>query len=193
MTIDQLIKKRKSIRAFSEESISDETLVKLFEAARWAPSSMNEQPWRFILAKKNDTADFEKMKDCLVEGNRIWAKDAAALVLTIARQNLTASDKLNIYSWHDVGSAIAMLSVQATELNLYLHQMGGFNSALAKKEFAIPEGFEAVSMLAIGYEGSPEMLPELLRERETTERKRKPLSEIVFSSNFGNENTLFKN
>ena len=193
MTIDQLIKKRKSIRAFSEESISDETLVKLFEAARWAPSSMNEQPWRFILAKKNDTADFEKMKDCLVEGNRIWAKDAAALVLTIARQNLTASDKLNIYSWHDVGSAIAMLSVQATELTLYLHQMGGFNSALAKKEFAIPEGFEAVSMLAIGYEGSPEMLPELLRERETTERKRKPLSEIVFSSNFGNENTLFKN
>ncbi len=193
MTIDQLIKKRKSIRAFSEESISDETLVKLFEAARWAPSSMNEQPWRFILAKKSDTADFEKMKDCLVEGNRIWAKDAAALVLTIARQNLTASDKLNIYSWHDVGSAIAMLSVQATELNLYLHQMGGFNSALAKKEFAIPEGFEAVSMLAIGYEGSPEMLPELLRERETTERKRKPLSEIVFSSNFGNENTLFKN
>ena len=148
---------------------------------------------RFILAKKSDTADFEKMKDCLVEGNRIWAKDAAALVLTIARQNLTASDKLNIYSWHDVGSAIAMLSVQATELNLYLHQMGGFNSALAKKEFAIPEGFEAVSMLAIGYEGSPEMLPELLRERETTERKRKPLSEIVFSSNFGNENTLFKN
>ncbi len=192
MTIDQLIKKRKSIRAFSEKTIGDETLVKLFEAARWAPSSMNEQPWRFILAKKSDSADFEKMKNCLVEGNRVWAKDAAALVLTIARQNLTASEKPNIYSWHDVGSAIAMLSVQATELDLYLHQMGGFNSALAKKEFAIPEGFEAVSILALGYEGSPEMLPELLREREMSERKRKPLSEIVFSTNFGSENVLLK-
>ncbi|MBK7432215.1 MAG: nitroreductase family protein [Bacteroidetes bacterium] len=192
MTIHNLISKRKSIRAFSEQPIDDETLASLFEAARWAPSSANEQPWRFILAKKEDKEAFVKMQDCLLEGNKIWAKGAAALFITIAKKNFDFNNKANIYSWHDVGLATAMLSVQATELNLYLHQMGGFDHAKAKEVFAIPDDYEAVSIIAVGYEGNPELLPENLRAREVGERKRKPLSELVFSSQFGKENDLFK-
>jgi len=192
MTIHNLISKRKSIRAFSEREIDDETMISLFEAARWAPSSANEQPWRFILARKQDKEAFAKMQECLNEGNKIWAKDAAALIITIAKKHFSFNEKSNVYSWHDVGLATAMLSVQATELNLFLHQMGGFNSAKAKEEFQIPDEYEAVSIIAVGYEGNPEALPENLRAREVGERKRKPLSELVFSANFGEENELFK-
>lgn len=192
MTIHNLISKRKSIRAFSERPIDDETLASLFEAARWAPSSANEQPWRFILAKKEDKESFRKMQDCLLEGNKIWAKDAAALILTIAKKTFDHNHKMNIYSWHDVGLATAMLTVQATELNLHLHQMGGFDHLKTKAEFAIPDDYEVISIIALGYEGNPEMLPENLRAREVGERKRKPLSELVFSSQFGKENDLFK-
>lgn len=192
MTIHNLISKRKSIRAFSDRPITDETLVSLFEAARWAPSSANEQPWRFIVARKEDKAEFAKMQDCLLEGNKIWAKDAAALIITIAKKKFDYNDKANIYSWHDVGLATAMLTVQATELNLYLHQMGGFDHKKAMEVFSIPENYEAVSIIALGYEGNPDMLPENLRAREVGERKRKPLSELVFSSHFGKETNLFK-
>lgn len=192
MTIHNLISKRKSIRAFSDRPIDDETLTSLFEAARWAPSSSNEQPWRFIVARKNDTESFQKMQECLMDGNKIWAKDAAALIITVAKKNFTSNDKRNIYSWHDVGLATAMLSVQATELNIYIHQMGGFDHTLAKEVFSIPDDFEVLSIIALGYEGNPELLPENLRARENGERKRKPLNELVFSTKFGEENNFLK-
>ena len=115
-----------------------------------------------------------------------------ALIITIAKKHFSFNEKSNVYSWHDVGLATAMLSVQATELNLFLHQMGGFNSAKAKEEFQIPDEYEAVSIIAVGYEGNPDALPENLRAREVGVRKRKPLSELVFSANFGEENELFK-
>lgn len=185
MTIHNLISKRKSIRAFSDQSIDQETLTALFEAARWAPSSSNEQPWRFIVARKEDKIAFDKMQQCLMDGNKIWAKDAAALFITIAKKTFTNNERTNIYAWHDVGLATAMLSVQATELNLFLHQMGGFKPELAKELFNIPDDFDAVSIIAIGYEGNPDSLPENLRLRETSERVRKPIEELVFEGKFG--------
>jgi nitroreductase len=191
MKIHNLISERKSIRAFSEKSISDEELVTLLEAARWAPSSMNEQPWRFIVARKENSETFERMLECLNESNKNWAQHAAALILTVASKTITSLNKSNSYAWHDVGLAIGNLSIQATSMDIYLHQMGGFKHDLAKNLFEIPNDFEPVSIIALGYKGNPDLLPSPLREREMSLRKRKPLSELVFVNHFGEKSSLF--
>jgi nitroreductase len=185
MQVHQLISDRKSIRAFSEKEISDEILLTLFEAARLAPSSMNEQPWRFIIARKNNVDSFNRMLDCLNESNRNWAKHSAVLVLTIANKNLHTLNKPNVYAWHDVGLAIGNLSLQAMAMNIFLHQMGGFNAEKAISNFEIPDGFEPVSIIALGYKGNPEMLSPQLKERELKTRTRLPLSELIYINNFG--------
>jgi nitroreductase len=181
-----LISERKSIRAFSEKKIPDQVLESLFEAARWAPSSMNEQPWRFILTHKENVHAFQKMLQSLNESNRVWAQHAPVLLLTIAN-NMGKSEKLNLYAWHDVGLAIGNLSLQATSQGIYLHQMGGFNRAIAKELFEIPDNFEPVSIIALGYIGNTDSLPEHLRERELKIRERKPISEMVYFNFFGNK------
>ena len=191
MTIHNLISKRKSIRAFSDRQIDDETLASLFEAARWAPSSANEQPWRFILARKQDKEAFTNIFNCLNDGNKIWAHNAAALIVTIAKRNFSSNQRQNHFAWYDLGQATALLSIQATEKDIYLRQMGGFNSGQAKEVLSIPDDYEVVSIIALGYQGDAELLPENLRLREAGERVRKPLSELVFSSHFGEESSLF--
>lgn len=151
----------------------------LFEAARWAPSAMNEQPWRFIYATKEDEEAFERLGSFLVEGNS-WAKNAAALFITIAKTKYDFNGNPNKHAWHDVGLATGNLLLQATDLGLHIHLMGGFDAAKAQKVLGIPDGFEAVAMGAVGYAGDPETLPENLKARELAPRKRKPLSEIAF-------------
>jgi nitroreductase len=185
MKVHQLISDRKSIRAFSEKGISDEILLTLFEAARLAPSSMNEQPWRFIMAKKNNREAFERILDTLNESNKNWAKHAAVLVITVANKNIHTLNKPNAYAWHDVGLAIGNLSLQAMAMNIFLHQMGGFNREKAIKEFDIPQEFEPVSIIALGYKGNPDDLPPVLKERELKQRSRLPLSELIYINNFG--------
>ena len=192
MKIHNLISERKSIRAFSDKEISDEALITLMEAARWAPSSMNEQPWRFIVVRKENTEAFQKMIQCLNDSNKIWAQHASILLLTVANNTITTLNKPNAYAWHDIGLAIGNLSLQAISMDIFLHQMGGFKSEEAKKLFNIPNGFEPVSVIALGYQGNAEALPSPLRERELKQRERKPLSEIVYSNTFGEIDPLFK-
>ena len=185
MSILELISARKSIRAFQDRSIDESDLLRLFEAARWAPSSRNEQPWRFISARKEDRESFEKMLAALNETNRSWARHASALILVVAKTRFTDSDIPNTHALYDTGMAVANLSLQATALNISLHQLGGFHSAMAGELFHVPQGFEPVVMIALGYQGNPESLPEPFRSREGMPRKRKSLEEFHFTKLFG--------
>lgn len=190
MNINRLIRERRSIRAFADKSISDDVMLRLLEAARWAPSSMNDQPWRFIVAFRN-SPEFDTMLETLNESNRIWASNGAAMIFVITSKE-HSNGMPNKYAWHDVGLAIGNLSLQAMEEGIYLHQMGGFNTALALEKFKVPENFDAVSMIVLGYPGDPNQLPERLKEREFKIRERRPLSSLVFSGEFGKSSNLVK-
>ncbi|MFM9052642.1 MAG: nitroreductase family protein, partial [Bacteroidota bacterium] len=162
----------------------------LFEAARWAASAFNEQPWRFIAVRRGENT-FSKMADCLAPGNKSWAAHAAFLIMVIAKKEVTRNGAHNRHAGHDTGLAIGNLSVQATAAGIALHQMGGFDLAKATVEFGVPEGFEPLTIIAGGYPGDPETLSEDLRERETAARSRKTLDEIVFFEKFGQPHPLF--
>ncbi len=188
--IHKLISERKSIRAFANKSIDNETLIQLFEAARWAPSSMNEQPWRFIVALKSEKESFEKILTSLNETNQLWAKHSSVLIVTIAKKSFSGKDIPNTYALHDVGLAIGNLTLQATAMHIFLHQMGGINREKLRSLFEVPEEYEIVSVIAGGYEGNPEELPENLRHRELQPRTRKNLDELIFSDKFGEKSSL---
>jgi len=173
------LKNRWSPRAFAARPIEREKLLSLFEAARWAPSGGNVQPWSFIVTSRNEPEPFEKLLSTLNEGNRAWAKDAPVLVLSVV-QHERAAGKPNPWAAYDVGQAVAHLSIQASAVGLVVHQMGGFDRQKAAQLFNLPEGYEALTVIAIGHAGDPALLPEGLRERELAARSRKPLSEFVF-------------
>lgn len=173
---------RYSPRSFEQVNIADETLYRLFEAMRWAPSSMNEQPWRIIYARKGEEAH-QKIAQTLMKGNKPWAEEAPILMLTIIK-NTFENGTLNNSALHDLGLAMGNLSVQATYEGVGLHQMGGFSRETAKHLFQISEGYEAVTAVALGYFGDPNALPERLRERELAKRTRKPIAEFAFHEEF---------
>ena len=177
--INELIKDRWSPRAFENTPVEEEKLALLFEAARWAPSAMNEQPWRFVYATKNNPEAYENLLSCLVEANQIWAKDAPVLVLTIAKTTYSNIGNPNAYALHDTGMATANMAIQATALDLHLHIMGGYHADKAREVLGIPEGYEPVSMIAVGYLGDAEQLPEPLKARENSPRNRKTVQELV--------------
>jgi nitroreductase len=183
--IDELIKKRFSTRAYSERLVEKEKLVELFEAAQWAPSSMNEQPWRFIITTKNEEESFNKLFDTLSDGNKIWAVKAPVLILVSAKKTIDRNGKLNRYSFYDTGSAVAFLVLQAMEMGLYVHQLGGFNVNEAANELNVPNDYEPVVVLVLGYRSDVQDLPENLRVREKAVRTRQPLENIVFEGEFG--------
>lgn len=185
MSIEQIIKKRRSSRVISSRPVPREVLIKLFESARWASSSYNEQPWRFVVATKDDAEGYARMLDCLVEQNRRWAQTAPVLMLAVARRGFAVNDKSNAHAWYDVGQAMATFALQATAENLTVHQMAGFDSNKAREEFSIPAEYEPVAMAAVGYEEAPENLSAEAREKENAPRTRKPLGEIVFADQFG--------
>lgn len=178
----KIIKNRHSPVIFSERLIEDEQIELLFEAARWAPSSMNEQPWRFIYAKRQDTGAFDRLHNCLMEGNKPWTKNVPMLILGVAKSHFDYKNRPNIYAKYDVASAVANLTIQANSMDLWVHQMAGFDQTNAKKELRIPEGFDPVVMLAIGYLGDVDSAPENLKRRQLAERKRKPINEFVFKN-----------
>ena len=179
----ELLARRWSTRAYTAQSIEPEMLRRLFEAARWAPSSGNGQPWSFLVARKEDAAGFEKLASVLVPGNA-WAKSAAVLAISIAQLD-RALGKPNQHAWHDVGLACENLALQATALGLSVHMMGGFSAEKAREVFEIPERFAPVAAIAIGYPADPNTLSEELRAKDLTPRQRKPLREFVFSGKFG--------
>jgi nitroreductase len=175
-----LIKNRWSARAFSKKNIDDKDLFTLFEAAHWAASSSNEQPWRYIYAKREDKEAFEKMADCLLPGNKPWAKNAAVLILCLAKTSCGADGRTNTVAQHDLGLANATLLLQAVSQHIYGHMMGGFDRTKTSKEFNIPEDHQPVIFLALGYLDDPNTLEEPFKTREVTPRTRKDLSEVVF-------------
>ncbi len=177
--INKLITDRYSPVIFDPGAVGEEKVNMLFEAARWAPSSRNEQPWRFIYAHRND-AVFEDMLSTLVDENRIWAQNAPLLILSIAKTTFAYKGKPNYYAFHDTGMAVANLLIQATDMGLYVHQMGGYDKEKARDVLNIPEGYQPVAMMAVGYKGNPEEMPEELRSRDKAERKRKSRSELVY-------------
>ncbi|GAB3203805.1 hypothetical protein GCM10027293_35410 [Pontibacter aydingkolensis] len=181
IAVHNLIEKRWSPRAFAATPVEQEQLEALFEAARWAPSAMNEQPWRFIYATKDDKEAYDRLLSCLVEANQVWAKKAPVIFVSVAKKAYAFNGNINGHAWHDVGMATANLVLQATELDLHVHLMGGFSAGKAREVLDIPEGFEAVTMGVVGYAGDPEGLPEQLKARELAPRQRKPLSEILFN------------
>jgi nitroreductase len=179
--IHPLLRDRYSPRAFDGQPIDDGELRSLLEAARWAPSCFNEQPWRFIVAKRENEEAFARMLACLGEKNQVWAKNAAVLVITVAQTTFSRNDKPNRHAWHDVGLAVAQLTAQATAQKLGAHQLAGFSSDAARETYGIPDGFEPVTAIAIGRATSADQLPEGLRERELADRKRRSQAEIVFA------------
>ncbi len=185
--VHELIAKRFSPRIFSSRALDDATLASLFEAARWAPSSFNEQPWSFVIAKREDQAGFERLLDCLVPGNQTWAHTAAVLAISVAHLNFIRTGKANRHALHDVGLASATLALQATALGLGIHMMSGFDVEKSRAVLHIPQGFEPAAAIAFGYAEEKESLPEAERERLKNPRTRKPLSDFVFEGKWGSK------
>ncbi len=180
------IRLRWSGRAFDRRPVEQDKVERMFEAVRWAASSYNDQPWKFIVVDDSTTAARSKVLDCIYDTNRIWAKDAPMFIVTIVRKDSTVTGLENKHAWHDMGLAIGNLSFIATEEGLNMHQMGGFDAAMATELFELPESYEPVSIIAIGYRKSPEDLPELLQQKEVAAQQRKPLEDFVFKGEWGN-------
>jgi nitroreductase len=155
--------------------------MSLFEAARWAASGMNEQPWRFIYAIKKDKEKYEKILSCLVEANKFWANSAPVLVITLIKRHFEKNNVKNEWATYDLGLAIGNLTSQASSQNLYVHNMSGFSVEKVKNIFDIPDDIEPITMLAIGYLGKADLLPDKLREREESLQKRKPLKDLFIN------------
>ena len=182
--VSDLILKRRSIRAFLPQPVELEKIHSLFEATRWAPSSTNEQPWIFIYATPDQADLWNKMFDTLNPGNKIWAKDAPLLILSLARKNFTRYPGQNAHALYDLGAANAFLSLQAVELGLQVRQMAGFNAPKIVENLNIPDVFEIGVLIAVGYPGDPENLPEQLKNREQAPRERYLQHEFVMNKTF---------
>lgn len=187
VTIQETIANRWSPRAFdATKSVSHEQIIALLEAARWAPSSYNDQPWRFMVCDKisNPTA-WQAAFDCLAPSNQTWVKDAPLLLLGCANTILDVNQQANRFAQYDTGAAAENLVLQAASIGLAAHQMGGFNSDAAREAFKIPMQFTPMAMLCVGYEGDANDLPDELKTRELAERKRKPLGDLFFAGTWG--------
>ncbi|NWF74553.1 MAG: nitroreductase family protein [Nitrospirae bacterium] len=189
--IHELLKKRWSPRAFDERPVEADTLLSLFEAARWAPSSNNGQPWRFLVAMKEKKAEYDRLFNCLVEANQKWAYRAPVLLLSVAKLQFDDGSS-NRHALHDTGMAAENLVIQATAFGLVAHQMAGFRIDQVRKDCQIPEGYEPVAMMAIGYPGDPALLSDRLRARETQPRVRKPMTEFVYSATWEQPSTILR-
>jgi nitroreductase len=180
--INPLLLNRWSPRSMTGEEIDDDTIMSLFEAARWAPSSYNNQPWRFIYAKRN-TPNWNRLFDLVAEPNKVWAKNAAVIVVVVSNKHFDINGKYSITHQYDAGAAWENLALEASTRGLVAHGMQGFDYERARADLGIPDSFDVMAMIAIGKRGPKENLPKNLQERETP-NSRKPLSEIVMEGSF---------
>ena len=172
--------------------MSDGDLRSLFEAARWAASSFNEQPWRYILATKANAADFEQLLSCLVEGNQVWARNAPVLAIGCTHLRFARNDKPNAAAVHDLGLASATLTLEATARGLFVHQMIGILPDKVRETYRVPDDVQPLTGLAVGYASNPNILPEKLRARDLAPRERNKLADFVFGSTWGASSTVVK-
>jgi nitroreductase len=179
-----LLTKRKSTVCFDERPVQLNILKDLFEAARWAPSSSNIQPWRYIVGIKGSKS-CELIFESLAEGNQRWAIYAPVLLVSVAQTISAQNLELNRHAWHDMAMSYSNLVYQATSVDLYLHPMAGFSAKKIIESFGIPDGFEPVIVAALGYKSECTNLSEDLIKRENRERKRMEINEFVYTENWG--------
>src|SRR5882672_612439 len=183
--VHDLIKNRWSPRAFSDKPVPKEVLQSLFEAARWAPSSSNEQPWAFLVATKDAPENFEKSLGSLVGFNAGWARKAPVLVIAVAELAFAKNGAPNRNAQYDVGAASLQLCIEATARGLVVHQMAGFDPESAREAYNIPQGWEPIAVMTIGYPGDASSLAEPYLTKEKAPRSRKPIREFVMSGEWG--------
>jgi nitroreductase len=181
--IHDLLANRWSGRAYdAAQSVSKEQVVSLLEAARWAPSCFGDQPWRYVVCNKADNLQaWQAAFDCLVPGNQSWAVDAPVLLLICADTLFSHNDKPNKWAAYDTGAATENLCLQATALGLMAHQMGGFDADKARTTFNVPERYQILAMVTVGYQAAVGSLAGEVKERELAARSRKPLEELFFN------------
>lgn len=175
--IEPLFTRRWSPRAMSGEPLSEAELMFIFEAARWAPSTYNEQEWRFLYARR-DTPQWPLLFDLLMEANQAWCKNAAVLVVVLARKTFSRNGNPNPVHLFDVGSAWENAALQATAMGLVSHGMAGFDFEKARTSLHVPEEYAVAAMFALGRPGDPAALPEQMREMEVPSGRR-PVSESI--------------
>jgi len=175
--LHELIAARWSPRAFTSRKIDESTFRSLFEAARWAASCFNEQPWRFVVATKDQPEQFDRVLSVLVPKNQEWAKTAYALGISAGKKTFTHNGSPNRFGLHDAGAALANLMIQATAAGLHVHAMGGFDADAARAAFRIPEDFDIGAAFAVGYVDGPPAPPD--------GRSRRALDEIAFTTTWG--------
>ncbi len=188
-TIHSNVEQRWSPRAFSSELVEKEKLQSILEAARWAPSASNEQPWRFIIGK-NDDATYEKILSTLVDWNQMWAGKAPILILNIAKKSFSHNNKPNVTFKYDLGQSVGLMITEIVNQGLVSHQMSGFDAVKASELFNIPDDYQPVSVTAIGYIGDVSDLPKDIAEMETKPRERNEFSSMVFTNEFGSSYEL---
>ena len=189
--IHDLIRERWSPRAFAAKPVAKETLLSVLEAARWAASSNNGQPWAFIVATKEDAAEHQRLVDCLMPGNQGWAINAPVLMLSFARTEWETEARPNRTAQHDVGLAAGTLTLQAEAEGLVVHQMAGIDVSKIREVYDVPEVYDPMAAIALGYQGEvDDLASETFREREVAPRVRKPLPEFVFRGKFGSASPL---
>lgn len=177
---------------FLTKPVEPAKLKTLLEAARWTMSSYNEQPWRYIISTSEIAADHKRMIDCLLPGNQTWAQHVPVLLIAVAKKTFSHNGSPNSVAVYDVGAASAMLTVQATDLGLHVHQMGGIDKAKIIQTYGVPEDFQPLTALAIGYAGpNPNLSPDVA-QRDEAPRTRRELAELVFTGQWGHEaETIF--
>ncbi|MCA6075275.1 nitroreductase family protein [Fulvivirga sedimenti] len=176
-----VIRKRWSPRSFSKYPLMPEEIETLLEAATWAPSAMNEQPWRFVVASKEDEEKFRKLADFLVPGNRVWAENAAVLMVVFGVTTYARNGKENINVGHDVGMATQNLLLQGVSMDVYGHVMEGFDKDRVIEEFQLPDNIRPLTMLALGRLDVPDLLEEPYYSREQSPRTRRSVEDSVIS------------
>lgn len=175
-----LFRTRWSPRSFADRPVEPEKIRRMLEAARWMMSSYNEQPWRYVVATKEDPSAYEDLLGCLTDGNQEWAHLAPVLMMSFYKTTFSRNDRPNRCAKHDLGAASAALTIQARAMGLYVHQMAGIHKDTARETYDVPDDMEPMAGLAVGYLGDPERLPERRQGAERSPRSRKSLSEFVF-------------
>ncbi|MBL4771633.1 MAG: nitroreductase family protein [Planctomycetes bacterium] len=188
--IHDLIAERWSPRSFADRPVPREPLGALFEAARWGASCYNAQPWRYLVATRADAVAYERLASCLVESNASWATRAPVLVVALAQTHFAHNGKPNAWAKYDTGGATGNLSLQAQAMGLAVRQMGGFDPSRVRELCQVPDGFEPLVMLAIGFPGAPEQLPDEQAAHERAPRERMALESMVFGSQWQSPSPL---
>ena len=176
--INDLLRKRWSPRSFDPIDLTDQEITKLFEAIRWSASAFNEQPWHFIYGDRRDESAFNNVHQCLADGNKPWTIDSSLLIITFVKTVFDRNGKTNAYASHDLGLAMANMTVQAQDMGLFVHQMAGIQKEVIMEKYDVPEGWEALTMVAVGHLGSVEKLDDRLRNGEESAQKRHELKDI---------------